>query len=151
MELRTLDRSCSSTGRDVQEAFTDVVRRFNDRIVASADRTGDPSEGHRPGWPAGTEVAGMTFTIAGTQRTIMETPTELEAAAESQDEITITKRDYDGETTIAVDFGPVAGEPTVDIVDETAIVVVDGEQFEFDIPADATEVTVNDSILTITS
>lgn len=50
-----------------------------------------------------------------------------------------------------MDFGPVAGKPTVDIVDDTAIVLVDDEQFEFDIPADADEVTVNDSILTIKS
>lgn len=81
----------------------------------------------------------------------METPTELETVAENQDAITITKRDYEEETTIAVDFGPVAGKPTVDIVADTAIVLIDNEQFEFDIPADADEVTVNDSILTIKS
>lgn len=79
----------------------------------------------------------------------METPPELEAAAGEQDEITITNRQYDEEQVIAVDFGRVSGEPTLDIVGETAIIVVDGSQFEFGIPADADEVKVNDGILTI--
>ncbi|ELZ00187.1 hypothetical protein C482_08943 [Natrialba chahannaoensis JCM 10990] len=78
----------------------------------------------------------------------METPPALEAAGE-QDEITITKRQYDEEQIIAVDFGQVAGQPTLDIVGETAIVVVDGTQFEFGIPPDATEVKMNDGVLTI--
>lgn len=81
----------------------------------------------------------------------METPTELEAAAESQEEITISRREYDDETTIAVDFGPIAGSPSVDVVDDTAIVVVGGKQYEFAVPSDADEVTVNDDILTISS
>ncbi|OIB58025.1 DUF7127 family protein [Natrialba sp. SSL1] len=79
----------------------------------------------------------------------METPPELEAAAGEQDEITITNRQYDEEQVIAVDFGQVAGQPTLDIVGETAIVVIDGAQFEFGIPTDANEVKINDGILTI--
>lgn len=79
----------------------------------------------------------------------METPPELEAAAGDRDEITITKREYDGEQVIAVDFGPTGGKASLDIVDETAIVVVEGDQFEFDVPSGASEVTVNDGILTI--
>ncbi|ADD07162.1 uncharacterized protein Nmag_3612 (plasmid) [Natrialba magadii ATCC 43099] len=81
----------------------------------------------------------------------METPPELEAAAGEQDEITITNRQYDDEQVIAVDFGQVAGEPTLDTVGETAIVVIDGTQFEFGIPTDANEVKMNDGILTIRS
>lgn len=80
----------------------------------------------------------------------METPPELEAAAGEQDEIAITNREYDEENVIAVDFGPIAGEPTLDIADGTAIVVVDGKHYEFDIPSDASDVTVNDGVLTIT-
>lgn len=79
----------------------------------------------------------------------METPPELESVAGDQEGVTIAKNEYDGESEIAVDFGPLGGEPTVDFVGDTAIVVVDGEQFEFDVPDTATEVTVNDSILTI--
>ncbi|WP_436346467.1 DUF7127 family protein [Natronorubrum sp. FCH18a] len=79
----------------------------------------------------------------------METPPELETAAGDREEITITKREYDGEQVIAVDFGPTGDTPSLDVVDGTAIVVVDGTQLEFDVPADATDVTVNDGILTI--
>ncbi|ELZ05707.1 DUF7127 family protein [Natrialba asiatica] len=81
----------------------------------------------------------------------METPPELEAAAGEQNDITITNRQYDEEQIIAVDFGPISGEPTLDIVGETAIVVVDGSQFEFSIPADANDVIINDGVLTITA
>lgn len=79
----------------------------------------------------------------------METPPELEAAAGENDEVTVTEREYDQEYIIAVDFGQRAGTPTLDVVDETAIIVVDDDQFEFAVPSDATEVTVNDGILTI--
>lgn len=79
----------------------------------------------------------------------METPRELKEMAGDQEGITITKNEYDRESVIAVDFGPLPGEPTVDVVGDTAIVVVDGEQFEFDVPDTASEVTVNDSVLTI--
>jgi hypothetical protein len=79
----------------------------------------------------------------------METPPELEAAAGDREGITIGNREYDDESVIAVDFGPTGEKPAVDIVDETAIVTVGNGQFEFDVPADATDVTVNDGILTI--
>ncbi|ARS89672.1 DUF7127 family protein [Natrarchaeobaculum aegyptiacum] len=79
----------------------------------------------------------------------METPPELEAAASEREEITITKREYDDEQIIAVDFGPVVGEVELDVVDDTAIVVAGDRQLEFDVPPDADDVTVNDGILTI--
>lgn len=79
----------------------------------------------------------------------METPSELEDVAGDEDEITISNREYEDESVIAVDFGPLDGVPSLDVVGETAIVTVDDEQFEFDVPAGATDVTVNDDILTI--
>ncbi len=79
----------------------------------------------------------------------METPPELEAVADETTDITITNREYEDESVIAVDFGPVGETPTVDIVDDTAIVIVGDEQFEFAIPEDASDVTVNDGIMTI--
>lgn len=82
-------------------------------------------------------------------RSNMETPTELEDVAGSQIDVAVANRDYDDGSIITVDFGPVAGEPSVDVVGGTAIVVVDGEQFEFDVPTDADEVSVNGGILTI--
>ncbi|WP_254530340.1 DUF7127 family protein [Natrinema gelatinilyticum] len=79
----------------------------------------------------------------------METPPELEAVAGEQDDITISTREYEDETVIVVDFGPVRGKPSVDIVGGTAIVTADEIHFEFDVPADASDVTVNDGVLTI--
>lgn len=79
----------------------------------------------------------------------METPPELEAAASDEEGISITEREYDDESIIAVDFEAIPGTPSVDVVGDTAIVVVGDSQFEFDVPSDASEVTVNDNILTI--
>lgn len=79
----------------------------------------------------------------------METPEELEAAAREEDSIKIDERDYDGESMIAVDFGRTAHDPSVDVLDETVIVVLGEKQFEFPLPADANDVTINDGILTI--
>ncbi len=79
----------------------------------------------------------------------METPPELQSTAEEQTDITISNREYEDESIIAVDFGPIPGKPSVDVFDGTAIVVVGDQQFEFDIPSDADDVTVNDGILTI--
>ncbi|WP_222918999.1 hypothetical protein [Natrinema sp. SYSU A 869] len=79
----------------------------------------------------------------------METPPELEDVAGDEDKITITNREYEGESVIAVDFGQTGEKPSVDVVGETAIVTVGGNQFEFDVPSDASDVTVNDGILTI--
>ncbi|SDR27419.1 DUF7127 family protein [Natronobacterium texcoconense] len=79
----------------------------------------------------------------------METPPELEDAAGDRTDITVTNREYDEEQVIAVDFGRDVGEISLDVVDETAIVVAGDDQFEFDIPGDATDVTANDGILTI--
>ncbi|WP_226482884.1 DUF7127 family protein [Natrinema amylolyticum] len=79
----------------------------------------------------------------------METPPELRDAAGGEDEITISNREYEDESVIAVDFGPTGEKPSVDVVGETAIVTVGENQFEFDVPAGASDVTVNDGILTI--
>ncbi|QCS42743.1 hypothetical protein [Natrinema versiforme] len=79
----------------------------------------------------------------------METPPELQNVAGDEDDVTISNREYEDESIIAVDFGPTGEKPTVDIIDETAIVTVGETQFEFDVPAGASDVTVNDGILTI--
>lgn len=93
----------------------------------------------------------MLLTASGRDRSHMDTPPELEAAVDDRDDVSITKREYGTEQIIAVDFGPTGAKPSLDVLEGTAIVVVDGQQFEFDIPADASDVTVNDGILTITS
>lgn len=63
---------------------------------------------------------------------------------------TVRTYDYDDSAVIAVDFGVGAGDITIDVIDGTAIVVTGDEQFEFELPADASDVTVNNGILTIT-
>jgi hypothetical protein len=55
--------------------------------------------------------------------------------------------EYDDETVLVADFGP--SEGTVDLVDGTAIVVVDGEQFEFDVPSGASRGIMNNGIVTV--
>jgi hypothetical protein len=80
----------------------------------------------------------------------METPNKLEEVAGEREAVEIGDREYGGENVVVVDFGPAADEPPVDIVDDTAIVVVDGTQFEFEVPENASDVTVNGGILTIT-
>lgn len=77
----------------------------------------------------------------------MNTPQELRDV--SWTGITIRKREYDDETIIAVDFGDDSGKLSVDVVDDTAIVVVEEQQLEFEVPAEASEVTVNNGLLTI--
>ncbi|RBI58459.1 hypothetical protein DMJ13_26945 [halophilic archaeon] len=79
----------------------------------------------------------------------MEVPYQLQSAADEQDDITITRREYEEESVITVDFGPDV-EASLDIVGETAIVVAGDRQFEFDRPTEATDITTNDGMLIIT-
>lgn len=79
----------------------------------------------------------------------MDAPRQLRtAASDDQRDISITRRERDGEEEIVIDFG--AGvDAKLDVVGDTAIVVAGDEQFEFEIPPEATEVTTNDGMLTI--
>jgi hypothetical protein len=75
--------------------------------------------------------------------------TGLADLADNRENIVIRKEQYDKESILVVDFGPTVQELSLDIVDDTAIVITDGKQFEFEVPTDADDVTVNDGILTI--
>ncbi len=77
----------------------------------------------------------------------MRIPNELRTT-DSQDTVA-TEYEYDGESVIAVDFGRAHADPTVDIVDDTAIVITNSGQFEFELPNEASEVTANNGVLTI--
>ena len=55
----------------------------------------------------------------------------------------------DDENVIAVDFGTDASDVSIDIVGSTTIIVADGEQFEFELPPEANDVSVNNGVLTI--
>lgn len=76
----------------------------------------------------------------------METPNELRRA---ENEGTLVRRyEYDDKTVIAIDFGGVE-DISVDVVGETAIVVGGNRQVEFELPAEASGVSVNNGTVTI--
>jgi len=78
----------------------------------------------------------------------MRTPSELRDAADEREDVVITHREEDGESLVAIDFGPGASA-TLDVVGDTAIVVAGDRQFEFEVPSAASELTVNDGMLFI--
>jgi hypothetical protein len=76
----------------------------------------------------------------------MDTPNELRR--EETEDTLVRRYEYDNETVIAVDFGGI-DEVSVDIVGETVIVVCGDRQVEFELPAEASNVTVNNGTATI--
>ena len=78
----------------------------------------------------------------------MRAPQELRSAG--QQDAVVTEHEYDSGSLVAVDFGRSHADLTVDIVDDTAIVITDSDQFEFRLPSEASEVTTNNGVLTIT-
>ena len=76
----------------------------------------------------------------------MEVPRELRTAADKR-EVNVHEREDDHETVLTVDFGPAAGDLTVDTVGNTALVITGEDQFEFEIPDEVDEVTTNDGML----
>ena len=78
----------------------------------------------------------------------MRAPRQLRAAAKKRDDITIAHREYEDGTVIAIDFGADT-EISVEVVGETAIVITDDQQLEFDVPPEASSITANDGILSI--
>lgn len=59
----------------------------------------------------------------------------------------VRQYDYEDAAVLAADFGAVDGH--VDVVDGTAIVVVDGEQYEFAVPAEPARAVMNNGVVTI--
>ncbi|MFB6133112.1 MAG: Hsp20/alpha crystallin family protein [Halanaeroarchaeum sp.] len=72
---------------------------------------------------------------------------------EASDEVLYRQYDYDEETVIVADLGRLTSEASVDVVDETAIVVVeiDGQQrqYEFDLPSEDAHTFISNGVLTI--
>ncbi|SDJ61543.1 DUF7127 family protein [Natronorubrum texcoconense] len=58
---------------------------------------------------------------------------------------------YDDSSVLAVDFGAHGIEATVDLVDDTVIVVADDQQYEFDLPdgADDAHTFMKNGVLTV--
>ncbi|WP_121740789.1 DUF7127 family protein [Natronorubrum halophilum] len=59
--------------------------------------------------------------------------------------------DYDGGSVLAVDFGADETDASVDLVDDTVIVVVGDEQYDFDLPdgADDAHTFIKNGVLTV--
>ena len=77
----------------------------------------------------------------------MRTPQELRTANDRG--TVVTEHEYDDGGLVAVDFGTARGDLAVDVLDDTAIVIAGNEQFEFELPDEASEVTANNGVLTI--
>ncbi|WP_254768715.1 DUF7127 family protein [Salinilacihabitans rarus] len=74
----------------------------------------------------------------------------IEQFARGDDRV-VRQYDYDDESVLAVDFGPVGPETSVDVVDGTVIVVVRDDQYEFDLPERATDAQafIRNGVLTV--
>lgn len=67
----------------------------------------------------------------------------------NQRDAIVREYDYDDTAIVVADFGPEVGEVSIDIVDETALVVAGDEQFEFELSDDVEEVSTENGVLTI--
>jgi hypothetical protein len=63
------------------------------------------------------------------------------------DEAVVSRYEDDGAVVLAADFGPGA-DASVDVVGDTVITVVDGEQYELDVEGDA-RAFISNGVLTI--
>lgn len=59
--------------------------------------------------------------------------------------------EYDDDTVLVVDFGTDVADASVDVVDETVIVVVGEEQYEFELPDGASDAHtfIKNGVLTV--
>jgi len=55
--------------------------------------------------------------------------------------------EYDDRSVVAVDLGP-GTDPVIDVVDGTAILIVDGEQRELDVPTEAVQGVNSNGVVT---
>ena len=63
------------------------------------------------------------------------------------DEVAVRRYEYDDGAVLAADFGP-AGEAAVDVLGDTVIVVIDGEQHKLDVEGDA-NAFISNGVLTV--
>jgi len=77
----------------------------------------------------------------------MRTPQALRTADDRG--TVVTEHEYDDGSLVTVDFGTTRGDLAVDILDDMAIVIAGDDQFEFELPDEASEVATNNGVLTI--
>ncbi|ELZ21911.1 hypothetical protein C477_04709 [Haloterrigena salina JCM 13891] len=78
----------------------------------------------------------------------MKVPNSLKNV--ERDDAVIRTFEYDDGSVIAVDFGNAAADLEMDVLGSTAIIVADGDQFEFELPPEASDVSAKNGVLTIT-
>lgn len=78
----------------------------------------------------------------------MDTPRKLRTAARQRDDVSIARRNVDGSKELTIDFGR-GVDAKLDVLGDTAIVVAGDEQYEFEVPREASEITANDGFLII--
>ncbi len=71
----------------------------------------------------------------------------FEQAVRSATDGMVRQYDYDDESIMIADFGHVDGD--IDVIDDTAIIVINDEQYEFDVPPSASRGIMNNGIVTI--
>jgi hypothetical protein len=64
--------------------------------------------------------------------------------AATRSELPVYREETDAGTRIVADLGPAVTEAAIDVVDGTAIVVIEDAQYEFELPAG----TVSDTFIT---
>ena len=64
-----------------------------------------------------------------------------------EDDVNPRRYEYDDREVVAADFGP-GHDASVDVVDGTVIVVVDGEQYDLDVDGDP-RAFISNGVLTI--
>ena len=64
------------------------------------------------------------------------------------DDAPIRRYEYSDALVLAADLG-VAGDTSVDVVDETVIVVADGEQYDFEVPDGNVQAFIRNGVLTV--
>lgn len=76
-------------------------------------------------------------------------PQPIEALRETERPTTVLP-ESDGRTFV-VDLGPTASAANVDVVDETLIIVIDGDQHELSLPEGNAQAFIRNGILTVTT
>lgn len=72
---------------------------------------------------------------------------EYTQSVRGDSEAIVRHYEYGDEELLVADFGHTEG--SVDLVDDTAIVIVDDEQYELDVPVNASRGIMNNGIVTV--
>ena len=72
---------------------------------------------------------------------------------QARDELLYRQYDYGDETVVVADLGADVEDATVEVVDETAIVVLESEtasqQYEFEVPSGTARAFINNGVLSV--